>query len=88
MSVLSLLAPLCLPLSACPSLLAPLCQYRINSSFGADSTWGPAATDAVGANPHLATLVFCTFGIVRGIASIVGPYISTTLFETHAAQEQ
>ncbi|KAG0656177.1 hypothetical protein C6P46_000416, partial [Rhodotorula mucilaginosa] len=51
------------------------------------STWGPAATDAVGANPHLATLVFCTFGIVRGIASIVGPYISTTLFETHAAQE-
>ncbi|POY72795.1 hypothetical protein BMF94_4204 [Rhodotorula taiwanensis] len=51
------------------------------------STWGPAATDAVGANPHLATLVFCTFGIFRGIASIVGPYISTTLFEPVIAQE-
>ncbi|GAA5988514.1 hypothetical protein JCM10908_003601 [Rhodotorula pacifica] len=51
------------------------------------STWGPAATDAVGANPHLATLVFCTFGIFRGIASIVGPYISTTLFEPVVAQE-
>ncbi|GAA5833557.1 hypothetical protein JCM11251_003526 [Rhodosporidiobolus azoricus] len=45
------------------------------------SAWGAAARDSAGSNSHTSTLIFCTFGIVRGIASIVGPFISTTLYD-------
>ncbi|GAA6003920.1 uncharacterized protein JCM10292_000606 [Rhodotorula paludigena] len=51
------------------------------------SCWGAAARDAAGANPHLSTMIFCVFGIFRGIASIVGPYISTSLYEEHLSEE-
>ncbi|GAA6009398.1 hypothetical protein JCM10207_003763 [Rhodosporidiobolus poonsookiae] len=49
------------------------------------SAWGAAARDAAGTNPHTSTLVFCVFGIVRGVASIVGPFISTTLYDPKVA---
>ncbi|BGP44162.1 hypothetical protein JCM10449v2_008226 [Rhodotorula kratochvilovae] len=52
------------------------------------STWGAAARDAAGANPHLSTMIFCMFGIVRGVASIVGPFISTGLYEEALAHEE
>ncbi|GAA6030517.1 hypothetical protein JCM8097_006184 [Rhodosporidiobolus ruineniae] len=45
------------------------------------SCWGAAARDGAGSNPHTSTLVFCLFGIVRGICSIVGPYIATALYD-------
>lgn len=32
-------------------------------------------------------MIFCVFGIFRGIASIVGPYISTSLYEEHLSEE-
>ncbi|GAA5886990.1 hypothetical protein JCM6882_009408 [Rhodosporidiobolus microsporus] len=48
------------------------------------SAWGAAARDSTASDPHTATLVFCTFGITRGIASIVGPFISTTLYDPNA----
>ncbi|BGP35981.1 hypothetical protein JCM10296v2_007833 [Rhodotorula toruloides] len=51
------------------------------------SCWGAAARDTAGANPHLSTIIFCTFGIVRGCASIIGPFISTTLYDSKVAQE-
>ncbi|CEQ40786.1 SPOSA6832_02419, partial [Sporobolomyces salmonicolor] len=47
-------------------------------------------TSPLRANPHASTMIFCTFGIVRGIASIVGPMISTSLYkpdETDSARQ-
>ncbi|GAA5977515.1 hypothetical protein JCM11641_000986 [Rhodosporidiobolus odoratus] len=49
------------------------------------SCWGAAARDTAGANPHTSTLIFCAFGIVRGIASVVGPFISTKLYDPKIA---
>ncbi|GAA5971252.1 hypothetical protein JCM21900_004199 [Sporobolomyces salmonicolor] len=54
------------------------------------SSFSAAARDVAGANPHASTMIFCTFGIVRGIASIVGPMISTSLYkpdETDSARQ-
>ncbi|GEM11869.1 MFS monocarboxylate transporter [Rhodotorula toruloides] len=51
------------------------------------SCWGAAARDAAGQQPHLSTLVFCLFGIFRGIASCVGPFVATALYDPKAAQE-
>ncbi|GAA5861711.1 hypothetical protein JCM1840_005238 [Sporobolomyces johnsonii] len=54
------------------------------------SSWSAAARDVAGANPHASTMIFCTFGIVRGVASIVGPIISTSLYkpdETDSARQ-
>ncbi|GAA5873008.1 hypothetical protein JCM8547_000006 [Rhodosporidiobolus lusitaniae] len=45
------------------------------------SVWSAAARDAAGSNPNTATMIFTLFGIFRGISSIVGPYISTTLYD-------
>lgn len=33
----------------------------------AHRAWGAAARDAAGANPHLSTMIFCLFGIFRGV---------------------
>ncbi|GAA5911405.1 hypothetical protein JCM8208_005048 [Rhodotorula glutinis] len=52
------------------------------------SGWGAAARDAAGANPHLSTMIFCLFGIVRGVASIVGPFISTGLYDEKLAGDE
>ncbi|GAA6052562.1 hypothetical protein JCM3770_003244 [Rhodotorula araucariae] len=52
------------------------------------STWGAAARDTAGANPHLSTMIFCLFGMVRGVASILGPFISTGLYEETLAHEE
>ncbi|GAA5905786.1 hypothetical protein JCM6882_000458 [Rhodosporidiobolus microsporus] len=45
------------------------------------SAWGGAAKDVSGSNPNTSTLVFCLFSVVRGIASIVMPFVSETLYE-------
>ncbi|GAA6039386.1 hypothetical protein JCM8097_002828 [Rhodosporidiobolus ruineniae] len=51
------------------------------------SGWGAAARDAAGANPHLSTMIICVFGVARGVASIVGPYIGTALYDPKAAAD-
>ncbi|BGP21062.1 hypothetical protein JCM10213_007580 [Rhodosporidiobolus nylandii] len=45
------------------------------------SAWGAATRESAGSNPHSSTIAFCAFGIVRGVASIVGPFVSTTLYD-------
>ncbi|GAA5945581.1 hypothetical protein JCM3775_000530 [Rhodotorula graminis] len=52
------------------------------------STWGVAARDAVGANPHASSMIFCFLGCWRGIASIVGPFISTSLYNDKLAHDE
>ncbi|TNY24591.1 MFS monocarboxylate transporter [Rhodotorula diobovata] len=52
------------------------------------SAWGAAARDAAGANPHLSTMIFCLFGIFRGVASIVGPFVSTGLYDEALASDE
>ncbi|GAA6064424.1 hypothetical protein JCM10212_001199 [Sporobolomyces blumeae] len=56
--------------------------YALNSQIC--SCWGPCARDVAGANPQTSTTLFCIFGIFRGIASIIGPYISTSLYDENA----
>lgn len=61
--------------------------YGFNSQIC--SCWGPAARDVAGANPQTSTTIFCLWGVVRGVASLIGPYISTSLFsESNRADEQ
>ncbi|BGP15560.1 hypothetical protein JCM10213_001349 [Rhodosporidiobolus nylandii] len=45
------------------------------------AAWSGAAKDISGSSPHTATLVFCLFSIVRGVASIVMPFVSETLYD-------
>ncbi|GAA5996746.1 hypothetical protein JCM5350_008373 [Sporobolomyces pararoseus] len=52
--------------------------YGFNSQIC--SCWGPAARDVAGANPQTSTTIFCLWGVVRGVASLIGPYTSTSLF--------
>ncbi|GAA6052497.1 hypothetical protein JCM3770_003796 [Rhodotorula araucariae] len=49
------------------------------------SIWGAGAREAAGANPHLSTLIVGTFSVARGVASIVGPYIGTALYQPDLA---
>ncbi|BGP52410.1 hypothetical protein JCM10450v2_008388 [Rhodotorula kratochvilovae] len=51
------------------------------------STWGATARDVAGANPHASTMFLGWVGIFRGIASIVGPFISASLYEAHLAHD-
>ncbi|GAA6012714.1 hypothetical protein JCM11491_002539 [Sporobolomyces phaffii] len=50
------------------------------------SCWGPCARDVAGANPQTSTTITCLWGIVRGVASLVGPFVSTSLYEKHQAK--
>ncbi|GAA5932290.1 uncharacterized protein JCM15063_001181 [Sporobolomyces koalae] len=52
------------------------------------SCWGPAARDAAGANPQTSTAIFCIWGIMRGIASLVGPFVSTSLYNEEEAKTE
>lgn len=42
----------------------------------------------VGANPQTSTTIFCLFGIVRGVASLVGPFVSTSLYDKREAESK
>ncbi|GAA5947837.1 hypothetical protein JCM3765_001105 [Sporobolomyces pararoseus] len=55
--------------------------YGFNSQIC--SCWGPAARDVAGANPQTSTTIFCLWGMIRGIASLIGPYTSTALYNQH-----
>ncbi|GAA6023212.1 hypothetical protein JCM10207_004481 [Rhodosporidiobolus poonsookiae] len=48
------------------------------------AAWSASARDVVGPhqNPHTATLVFCLYSVVRGIASVCMPFVSDTLYVT------
>ncbi|GAA5905650.1 uncharacterized protein JCM6883_005397 [Sporobolomyces salmoneus] len=59
--------------------------YGFNSQIC--SCWGPAARDVAGANPQSSTTIFCLFGVVRGVASLIGPYTSTALYNEKEASE-
>ncbi|TNY22283.1 MFS monocarboxylate transporter [Rhodotorula diobovata] len=52
------------------------------------SSWGAAARDVAGANPHVSSMCFCWLGMFRGVASIVGPFISTGLYEEDLATDE
>ncbi|BGP51061.1 hypothetical protein JCM10450v2_006987 [Rhodotorula kratochvilovae] len=44
------------------------------------SSWGGAARDVAKQNPNTSTLVLCLFSVVRGVGSIVMPFVSETLY--------
>ncbi|GAA5912354.1 hypothetical protein JCM6882_002569 [Rhodosporidiobolus microsporus] len=52
------------------------------------SCWGVAARDAAGLNPHLSTFFVCLFGCARGIASIVAPFVGSSLYDPKEAKER
>ena len=45
-----------------------------------DRAWGGAAKDVARSNPNTATIVFCLFSAVRGVASIIMPFLSEVLY--------
>ncbi len=51
------------------------------------SAWGGAAKDVAQSNPHTATIVFCLFSAVRGVASIIMPFLSDELYTTSEAKQ-
>ncbi|GAA5905771.1 hypothetical protein JCM6882_000454 [Rhodosporidiobolus microsporus] len=44
------------------------------------AAWSSSARDVAGSNPHTASLIFCLFSVVRGVASIVMPFVSEVLY--------
>ncbi|GAA5827562.1 hypothetical protein JCM11251_001734 [Rhodosporidiobolus azoricus] len=52
------------------------------------SCWGVATKDAAGLNPHLSTFFVCLFACARGIASLVGPFVGSSLYDPKAAKEE
>ncbi|GAA5827571.1 hypothetical protein JCM11251_001739 [Rhodosporidiobolus azoricus] len=52
------------------------------------SCWGVGARDAAGLNPHLSTFFVCLFGAARGIASLVGPFVASSLYDPKEADER
>ncbi|KAM0750468.1 MFS general substrate transporter [Meredithblackwellia eburnea MCA 4105] len=51
------------------------------------SVWGSVAREVSGTNSQTSSFVFCAFGIHRGIASLVGPIIASTLYNKHEAEK-
>ncbi|GAA5932294.1 uncharacterized protein JCM15063_001182 [Sporobolomyces koalae] len=57
--------------------------------FGAttpiSSYWGAASREIGGSDPFIAGFLLCQWGMIRGLASIVAPFISTGLYDEKAA---
>ncbi|GAA5989766.1 hypothetical protein JCM11641_006027 [Rhodosporidiobolus odoratus] len=72
------------------SSLAVVFAFAVGYTFFTPvfSLWGAGAREAVGANPHASTMVVSSFSIARGIASIVGPFIGTALYDPHEAESR
>ena len=48
---------------------------------GICSVWSSVAKDIAGTNAQLPALIFSCFGIARGIASVLGPILASTLYD-------
>jgi hypothetical protein len=54
---------------------------------GICSVWSAVARDVAGTNSQTSSLIFCSFGICRGIASILGPILASVLYNPGASQD-
>ncbi|GAA5941438.1 uncharacterized protein JCM15063_006102 [Sporobolomyces koalae] len=59
--------------------------FAVLYGFGSRITsyFGPGAKLIAGSNPHASTTILCFFSIVRGSASLAGPFISSALYQEH-----
>ncbi|GAA5997140.1 hypothetical protein JCM5350_006322 [Sporobolomyces pararoseus] len=63
--------------------LAGVTAFSVLYGFGSRITayFGPAARNIAGSNAHASTTILCFFSIVRGIATLAGPFISSALYQ-------
>ncbi|GAA5903751.1 hypothetical protein JCM6882_003405 [Rhodosporidiobolus microsporus] len=52
------------------------------------ATWGAAAQEVAGSNPHMSALAVCVFSAVRGIASLFMPAVSSALYDSSKATRE
>ncbi|GAA5884015.1 hypothetical protein JCM16303_001360 [Sporobolomyces ruberrimus] len=61
------------------------------SVFGAttpiSSYWGAATNEIGGADPYISGLLLCAWGMIRGLASILAPFLSAALYNPNQAHE-
>ncbi|KAI0072295.1 MFS general substrate transporter [Panus rudis PR-1116 ss-1] len=50
-------------------------------SGGFSSVWPAAASDSAGRNQEQATLTFCCFALLKGLAAVIGPILSGVLLQ-------
>ncbi|GAA6064425.1 hypothetical protein JCM10212_001200 [Sporobolomyces blumeae] len=65
------------------SSLAAIMVFAVLYGIGSriSSYFGPGAREIAGSNSQASTTVQCFFGLARGIASILGPFIATSLYK-------